>query len=55
MPEIVWTIPALEYLKEIADIIALDNAGCRKKIVKQVFERVEKLADFLMTGMCQKY
>ena len=41
---VIWTEPALQELDEIADYISLDNPSAAKKLVQQVFERVELLS-----------
>ena len=43
MAEIIWTNPALEDLNDIAEYIALSNLLSAKKLVKKVFEKVERL------------
>lgn len=50
MAEIIWTIPALEQLDEIAEYIALDKPAAARKLVSNVFESVEKLARFPQSG-----
>jgi toxin ParE1/3/4 len=44
MAELVWTEPALSDLNEIAEYIALENSAAAKKLVRQVFIAVERLA-----------
>lgn len=43
MAEVIWTIPALEELDEIADYISLDNPEAAKKLIKEVFKAVYHL------------
>jgi toxin ParE1/3/4 len=43
MAEVIWTEPALEDLDEIAEYIALDKPSAAQKLVKKVFERVDRL------------
>jgi plasmid stabilization system protein ParE len=50
MAKIIWTIPALQGLDEIADYIALDDPDAAKKLVRKVFDQVEKLAQFPASG-----
>lgn len=50
MAEIIWTEPAIEDLDAIASYIALDKAGAAKRLVRRVFDRVEQLALFPLSG-----
>lgn len=50
MAKIVWTLPALEDLDEIADYISLDNPTAAKKLVASVFKKVDKLVKFPNLG-----
>lgn len=43
MAQIIWTEPALQDLNEIAEYIALDKESAAKKLVENVFARVELL------------
>ena len=43
MVKIIWTEPALSYLDEIADYIAIDDSQAAKNFVSKVFEKVELL------------
>ena len=54
MARIIWTEPALEDLDRIADYIALDKPGAASRLVRRVFESVERLADFPESGSCPK-
>ena len=45
MVKIVWTDSALDDLDEIAEYIALDKIGAAKKLVQNVFSRVDLLSD----------
>jgi toxin ParE1/3/4 len=47
---IVWADPALEDLEQIAEYIALDNEGAAKRLVRSVFDAVERLRDFPDSG-----
>ena len=50
MAEIIWTEPALDDLDAIAEYIALDKPVAAKRLVRQVFVRVEQLKIFPMSG-----
>lgn len=50
MAEIVWTAPALNNLNDIAEYIALHNLSASKKLVASVFDSVERLSTFPMSG-----
>ncbi|MBW2187900.1 MAG: plasmid stabilization protein [Desulfuromonadales bacterium C00003068] len=50
MAQIVWTEPALNDLQEIAEYIELDDSSAAKKLVKNVFDVVERLVDFPDSG-----
>ena len=50
MAQIIWTEPALSDLNEIAEYIALDKANAAKKLVGNVFTKVERLETFPMSG-----
>ncbi|OQY22165.1 MAG: plasmid stabilization protein [Desulfobacteraceae bacterium 4572_35.2] len=50
MAQIVWTEPALNDLQEIAEYIELDDSSAAKKLVKNVFDVVERLGDFPDSG-----
>lgn len=43
MAEIVWTEPALNELNEIAEYIAVSNEFAAKKLVKTIFNKIERL------------
>ncbi|MGH7858929.1 MAG: type II toxin-antitoxin system RelE/ParE family toxin [Candidatus Binatia bacterium] len=45
MAEIIWTEPALSDLDAIADYIALDDPEAARRLVRRVFEHVERLRD----------
>jgi toxin ParE1/3/4 len=45
MVKIVWTDSALDDLDEIAEYIALDKISAAKKLVQNVFSKVDLLAD----------
>jgi len=50
MAEVIWTDPALQQLDAIADYIALDNFAAASQLVKSVFDKTERLADFPQSG-----
>lgn len=50
MAQIVWTEPALHELDEIAEYIALDKLKAAKKLVGDVFSKIEKLKEFPKAG-----
>jgi toxin ParE1/3/4 len=50
MAELVWTLPCLENLDEIADYIALDNPEAARKLVKRIFREAETLSGFPSSG-----
>lgn len=50
MAEIIWTEPALSDLDAIADYIALENPQAASELVRRVFARVERLAEFPDSG-----
>ena len=50
MARLTWTEPALIDLEEIAEYIALDNPSAAKKLVRNVFEKVERLEQHPQSG-----
>lgn len=50
MAELIWTSPALDQLDEIAEYIALDKPDAARKLVGNVFDSAEKLAQFPQSG-----
>ncbi len=50
MAQIIWTEPALNDLDEIAEYIALDKPSAAKKLVGNVFTKVERLENFPKSG-----
>jgi len=50
MAEIIWTEPALQELEAIAEYIALDNPAAASDLVKEVFDKVERLEHFPKSG-----
>ncbi len=50
MAQIIWTEPALNDLDKIAEYIALDKPNAAKKLVGNVFTKVERLENFPKSG-----
>ena len=50
MARIVWADPALEDLEEIAEYIALDDESAAKRLIRRVFDAIERLRDFPDSG-----
>ncbi len=50
MAQIIWTEPALNDLDKIAEYIALDKPSAAKKLVGNVFTKVERLENFPKSG-----
>jgi toxin ParE1/3/4 len=50
MAEIIWTEPALQELEAIAEYIALDKPAAASDLVKEVFDKVERLEHFPKSG-----
>ena len=50
MAEVIWTEPALQELDAIAEYIALDNPVAASHLVKEVFDKAERLEDFPQSG-----
>jgi toxin ParE1/3/4 len=50
MAEIIWTHPALKDLDDVAEYIALSNLQVAKKLVKKVFDKVDRLEAFPDSG-----
>lgn len=50
MAEIIWTKPALEDLNDLAEYIALSNPLSAKKLVKKIFDNIERLEAFPESG-----
>jgi len=45
MVEVIWTDPALSDLDAIADYISLEDPGAARKLVRRIFNHVDKLVD----------
>lgn len=50
MAQIVWTVPALEQLDEIAEYIALDNPVAASVLVSKTFGQIDRLEQFPDSG-----
>lgn len=50
MAKIVWTVPALDQLDEIAEYIAVDNPVAASALVAKVFKKVDRLEQFPNSG-----
>ncbi len=43
MAEIIWTVPALNELNDIAEYISVSNQFAAKKLVTNIFSKIERL------------
>jgi len=50
MAEIIWTDPALQTLDGLAEYIALDNPAAARRLVSEIFTKIERLQDFPDSG-----
>lgn len=50
MAQVIWTEPALQELDAIAEYIALDNPVAASDLVRTIFNKTERLADFPRSG-----
>ena len=50
MAEVIWTEPALQELDAVAEYIALDNPAAASHLVRDIFDKTERLEDFLQSG-----
>lgn len=50
MARLIWTEPALADLDEIAEYIALDDGVAASRLVRRVFDRVERLKTYPKSG-----
>ena len=50
MAQVIWTEPALIDLEQIADYIAIDKPTVAEKLVKDAFDKVERLIEFPNSG-----
>ncbi len=50
MSQILWTLPAVEHLKEIRAHISLDSPAAASRVVKAIREQVKPLAEHPQIG-----
>ena len=50
MAKIIWTEPSLNNLDDIAEYIALNNVAAAKRVVQNVFEKVDRLEQHPRSG-----
>lgn len=50
MAEVIWTEPALAELDALAEYIALDDPNAASALVKNVFDKTQRLENFLDSG-----
>lgn len=50
MAEVIWTEPALQQLDAVAEYIALDKPVAAGHLVREVFDKTERLEDFPQSG-----
>ena len=50
MAEVIWTEPALQALDAMAEYIALDNPAAASHLVREVFDKTERLEAFPQSG-----
>ena len=50
MAEVIWTEPALQELDALAEYIALDNPAAANHLVREVFDKTERLEAFPQSG-----
>lgn len=50
MAEVIWTEPAVQELDAIAEYVALDNPAAACHLVREVFEKIERLENFPPSG-----
>lgn len=50
MAEVIWTEPALQELDAIAEYIALDNPAAASDLIKEIFDKTERLENFPKSG-----
>lgn len=46
MAEVIWTETALQELDALAEYIALDNPAAASALVKDIFDKIERLENF---------
>jgi plasmid stabilization system protein ParE len=47
---IFWTERAKAHLRDILDVIAFDNQDAARNLTRKVFQRVDRLAEFPLSG-----
>lgn len=52
MSQILWTLPAVEHLKEIRAHISQDSPAAASRVVKAIREQVKPLAQHPQMGRC---
>ncbi len=50
MVKIVWSDEAVEWLQDIYEYIAKENPSSAKRVIKQIYERVQILQNFPQIG-----
>lgn len=50
MAEVIWTEPALQEQDALAEYIALDNPAAASALVKDIFDKIERLENFPKSG-----
>jgi toxin ParE1/3/4 len=50
MAEIIWTLPALDDLNEIAEYIAVSNITAAKKLTRKIFDKMSRLESHPESG-----
>ncbi|SEL88163.1 Plasmid stabilization system protein ParE [Colwellia chukchiensis] len=50
MAEIVWMVPALNELNDIADYISVSNQFAAEKLVNTIFSKIERVASHSESG-----
>jgi addiction module RelE/StbE family toxin len=50
MAQVIWSEPAIADLEAIADFIALDKPAAARELVRRVFEHVEQLSTWPLSG-----
>ncbi|TYL49281.1 type II toxin-antitoxin system RelE/ParE family toxin [Marinomonas sp. IMCC 4694] len=50
MAQIIWTEPALDNLNDVAEYIAVSNPYAAKKLVKNIFDHIQRLEKFPDSG-----
>lgn len=50
MAQIIWTEPALDNLNDVAEYIAISNVYAARKLVENIFSKVQRLEQFSESG-----